>query len=1667
MNISASVRPAWLALIDNGDGTASLSGTPLNDDVGPNGVSLQVSDGISDTAQVFTITVGNTNDAPVFASTPTLTATEDSLYSYNVAAGDIDVGDVLSITAPVKPAWLALSDNGDGTAVLSGIPLNADVGAFSVTLQVSDGISNDLQVFTITVNNTNDTPLFSSSPVTEVLRNTLYSYNISTGDDDGDSVAITAPVKPAWLTLNDNGDGTATLSGIPTSSDVGAHSISLRVSDSISSSTQPFTLTVVGIGGAPTFSSIPVTTATEDLLYTYNISTVLSSLTRRFMAASELQIAALLKPAWLSLVDTGDGTATLSGTPGDTHIGSHAVILQVTDGSGAGDTQAFDVVVQNTNDLPLFTSSPVEEATEETLYHYEITATDDDAGENLIIAAIGKPAWLILVDHGDGTAALSGTPGNADVGDTSVYLAVTDSVSATATQNFSITVLNVNDTPIFSTTPLLNVNENAPYTYTVGASDPDVGDVLVIQAITLPVWLSFYDNRDGTALLYGTPDSTQLGSYALTLQVSDGTVTVDQTFTVQVNDVNDPPEFSDSPLTAVYQYLSYQYNIEAIDTDAGETLLIQATQKPAWLNFSQDAPGNSHSTAYLWGTPDIAHVGQYPIILQVTDNGGLVATQHFTVTVPNLPPVTMADWAQAFISQTTTLDVLLNDSDPDGNPISVLGISQPSNGVSAIDGGQVSYTPNAGFLGNDSFTYQLTDGLDSVEGQVRVRVVARNNAPRPVDDTVRATTGFPATLSVLTNDFDPDGNAMRVVAVESAGGSGSMMVASDGQDLRYIGADAGTQVFSYTVQDVGGDYPLSDSALVTVDVRDYSPDDIVLYNFFGLEDAHPSIRSGEQVQIGYHFVISNAGAYAAKAELRYTLGGANLEALDLFATSSQGSCTTHIGSSAVLNCDFGIIINQSAVTVDVVVTALPKTAGTLYEKAVLNSVNPIVSGGKSMQLDRTIAVESVGEIHQVQTSGGMIDIVADYSEALPGGKTKLYGMRMKIGNYFELRNAALTYDANGAVQTEGISSQLWFYPEYEPGGIKFLTGPFSIPDRNARTIIPGPDTTISTLGLGFPRDGFETVDITCLNFHMPLIKSTIQARFYISYDLRPLVPMELRQTATIQRVTIQGDPLIDFGNEGIMTLSLKGLELVKIRSNYSLMDSDAVLRINDIEDTSVPVKVRLYSWGTRDHLDIEPKADSITMATPAGDVTFYEPTFEDGRFYAANGAYNADGQPLDIEVNAQGWAVNGAVNPPTWDIISNHFAYKANAKQLRIRLPQNYNLLVDNFALGADAENNSFKLTVADRELELFNPQLIDGVLQAETAEMELPDAFDNLTLEVSDVWVGEAGECERELHSFNVKTNEICVGEIDEDDQEMVTMFGLLQTNITDIKFAALSSNSYKAKVYGSIQSFGVAPLNAATPIRVDLTENDTDVALEGLEFKFFFLEVNAASPFTFNGWDEIGIGSIAGSLNIPPTIKEDDDGSAIGFSGSNIYVKDGRWQNAEFGLQGFDLIPGFPLKEASFSLSTTPNNAYDIDIGATIKLGGGDKNGGGSSRRPSGGCGDEADVSADVHLRTRDAWFYGAGVGYECDYPLYPPNVVVLTGMSGDLDLRSDFVGPNEDKEVDSVKIEIAAGLAFGEMELGGNGFPIISADPTLTAILILATRAMEVQSTRVPRS
>jgi large repetitive protein len=208
----------------------------------------------------------------------------------------------------------------------------------------------------------------------------------------------------------------------------------------------------------------------------------------------------------------------------------------------------------------------------------------------------------------------------------------------------------------------------------------------------------------------------------------------------------------------------------------------------------------------------------------VRDSKGVIS-KPATVTIQVNRPTAADDWTDTDAGNSVSLDVLANDTDPDGNnhihqPGSVAIVSSPAHGTATVDGttNEVTYTPAAGFGGTDSFRYTVTDdaGATSSPANVFVRV----NRPTANDDFATFVGSTQVGINLLENDSDPDGHdhieqpGSVTIVVQPT--HGTVSVESTTNEVFYSPQPGfnGTDSFRYTVTDVAG--ATSAPATVTV-----------------------------------------------------------------------------------------------------------------------------------------------------------------------------------------------------------------------------------------------------------------------------------------------------------------------------------------------------------------------------------------------------------------------------------------------------------------------------------------------------------------------------------------------------------------------------------------------------------------------------------------------------------------------------------------------------------------------------------------------------------------------------------------------------------------------------------------------------------------------------------
>ncbi|MFG6500347.1 MULTISPECIES: Hint domain-containing protein [unclassified Sulfitobacter] len=186
----------------------------------------------------------------------------------------------------------------------------------------------------------------------------------------------------------------------------------------------------------------------------------------------------------------------------------------------------------------------------------------------------------------------------------------------------------------------------------------------------------------------------------------------------------------------------------------------------------------------------------------------------------NDAPVAEDDVLEIDEDTSGTVDVLGNDSDSDGDTLTVTMATCPAGPVVINDDGTLTFTPDADFNGDTTITYTVDDGNGGTDtGTVNVTVNPVNDAPVANDDTADTTGTDPVVIPVLDNDTDVDGDTLSVT--DASSDDGTVTINDDGT-ITFVANDGftGDATITYTVSDPDG---LTDEGSVTVTVGDGGP----------------------------------------------------------------------------------------------------------------------------------------------------------------------------------------------------------------------------------------------------------------------------------------------------------------------------------------------------------------------------------------------------------------------------------------------------------------------------------------------------------------------------------------------------------------------------------------------------------------------------------------------------------------------------------------------------------------------------------------------------------------------------------------------------------------------------------------------------------------------------
>ncbi|MBC7951316.1 MAG: tandem-95 repeat protein, partial [Rhodospirillaceae bacterium] len=769
------------------------------------------------------VTVGAVNDAPLVGG-ETLYSTEDialTIAPSVLLANDSDIeGETLTVSAVGNAVGGTVALNGQGNVVFTPTADFNGNATFQYTVNDNHG---GLTVATATVNVaavndaslTGDETLASSEDMVLTIAPAVLLANDV--DVEGDTLSISAVGNPVGGTVALDGLGNVVFT--PTANFNGAASFQYTVDDGQGGlAVATTTVNVAAMNDAPLVLAETIA-GTEDTVLSIAPASLLAN--DSDIEGDTLSISAVGNAVGGTVALDGSGNVVF--TPTTNFNGTASFQYTVSDGQGGLTVAMASVAVAAVNDAPLVVAETIA-GTEDTILSIApalLLANDTDIeGDTLSISAVSNAVGGTVALDGSGNVVF--TPTANFNGAASFQYTVSDGQGGLTVATAQVNVVAVNDVPLVAGETVAGV-EDTVLSIASGlllANDSDIeGDTLSIIAVGNATGGTVALDGAGNVVFTPTANFNGAASFQYTVSDGQGGVTV-ATTRVDVAAVNDAPLVGGETVAGVEDTTLTIAPVLLLANDSdieGDALSIAAVGNATDGTVALDGSGN------VVFTPTANFNGAASFQYTVSDGqGGLtVATARVDVAAVNDAPAVTGELLAGMEDVAMSMScasLLANDSDVDGDTLSISAVGSAVGGTVALDGlGNVAFTPTANYHGVASFDYTVSDSLggETVSTAV-IGLAAVNDAPVVVADsfTMDEDTSLPITTSsLLGNDSDVDGDTLALTGVSGAT-NGSVSLAGDTitytPDANYYGAAS----FQYTLSD--GQVSVTGTANITV-----------------------------------------------------------------------------------------------------------------------------------------------------------------------------------------------------------------------------------------------------------------------------------------------------------------------------------------------------------------------------------------------------------------------------------------------------------------------------------------------------------------------------------------------------------------------------------------------------------------------------------------------------------------------------------------------------------------------------------------------------------------------------------------------------------------------------------------------------------------------------------
>ncbi|APZ93100.1 putative Ig domain-containing protein [Fuerstiella marisgermanici] len=759
-------------------------------------VTVEVSDGTVTVAEDFQMTVGEVNLAPVITPINDQAIDELADFGYQVVASDADLPEntLTYSLATGAPTGMTISDTG----LIEWTPTEAQgPGAYEVTVEVSDGTATVTEAFTVTVDEVNAAPVIT--PINDQTIDELadFSYQVVASDADLPENTLTyslATGAPTGMTISDTG----LIEWMPTEAQgPGVYDVTVEVSDGTATVTEAFTVTVGEVNVAPVITPIDDVTIDELSDFSYQVVASDADLPANTLTYS----LATGAPTGMNISDTGLITWTPTEAQGPDNFD---ITVEVSDGTVTS-TEPFRITVGEVNVAPVITPIADQTIDELSPFSLPVQVTDVDLPTNALdfSLASGAPAGMTISASG----VIEWTPTEEQgLDDYPVTVEVSDG-QVTVTESFVLTVAEVNVAPVLAEIANQDVDEEAEFSLQTIATDSDIPANTLTYSLTgtPPSGIAI----DSNGLLTWTPTETQgPGTYAITVEVSDGELTDSKTFQIEVAEVNQPPVIEEILDIAFNEHSAWTLQVEANDPDlpVNDLTYDLVGTVPAGMGIDTDG-------LISWTPTEAQGPASYTVNVEVSD-GSLTDVETFNIMVnelnqdPALAPIgnrtVVAGESLTFTAAATDGDIPVNNL-----VYSITGDVPAAATFNSVTGEFVWNSSTTDTPGDLAMTVTVDDqagGTDSETFTITVQPPATSSITLTEDDRFQTTATqsitVPAEASyfefeILNLSFDTDAtgkisDAFEVALLDADGNSLVHTVSAD-RDSYFNISEPGTE----------------------------------------------------------------------------------------------------------------------------------------------------------------------------------------------------------------------------------------------------------------------------------------------------------------------------------------------------------------------------------------------------------------------------------------------------------------------------------------------------------------------------------------------------------------------------------------------------------------------------------------------------------------------------------------------------------------------------------------------------------------------------------------------------------------------------------------------------------------------------------------------------------